>query len=340
METTLTDLLSQWADWPAELDRLLAESPAADRAHGIAELLRRLVPLAAGWGCRLEGAEHREGDAGDGAHRLTAAVGAAGELWLALPPSADRAAVRALRALLGLAAQALALRLEVEGLRQEQRESADLVTVGEAMIGLTHTVNNSLNTMVLQTATVQMRAPEDLRNDLGLVRREGAQAAFRLRPLQALRSWRAPDGGSDLNAAVAAALAPPSDLAGRVVFQPGADLPRVPLAPITLRRLVRLLLRATVPCHAGDRPLSLRTARTEQGAQLVLEADGPSGEAPAHLSDLPLALGGGMEELERIAAESMVKRLGGRIELKARPEGGLTVSATWSEGPRGDSRRG
>jgi hypothetical protein len=333
MSDTMSDLLGRWHDWPAALARLLADCPRpADRARGLAGLLRRLVPPTVGAGCRLSGAEHAEGERGEGPHRLTAAAGGAGEFWLVLPPSADEATRTALRALLGLAAQALALHLEVEGLREEEREGAPLVTVGEAMIGLTHSFNNSLNTMVLQTATLQMRAPPELHADLAVVRREGAQAAARLRPLQALRSRRAPSADADLNAAVSAALAPPSDLAGRVVVEAGPDLPPLPVHPATLRRLVRLLVRVALPCHrAADRPLRVRTARAGESTELLVEADGEGGAAaPQGLSDLPVEAGGPMEELERIAVESMVKRLDGRLELRARPDGGLTCCVAWA----------
>jgi hypothetical protein len=334
MEDSISELLSPWREWPERLPRLLREvTGPAERAQALAEWLCRLVPPARFSRCRLE-VERSCGD-GSAADVVVAPLrwgnGEQGELVVGLPRGTAASERAAIGTLLGLAAQGLALHLEVEALRAEREECADFVTVGEAMIGLTHAVNNSLNTMVLQTATVQLRVSPELSEQLMAIRREGAAAAARLRPLQQLRHARQEGASSDLASSVRAALAEAPGVARRCAVELGAGLPRVAAFAGALRRVTTLLLRAGVSCLSSEKALlRVRTERDEQGVALVLEADGPfAGESPGQLTDLPLALFDGHDQLERVAAEAMVKRLDGRLALSKREDGGLTIRVVW-----------
>jgi hypothetical protein len=52
----------------------------------------------------------------------------------------------------------------------------------------------------------------------------------------------------------------------------------------------------------------------------------------ADLAELSSETGGEMGVLERIAAQSLARRLDGRLTLAPRPEGGCTLAVTW-DGP-------
>ena len=137
---TMRDLLSPWADWPEALARVLREKQApADRALELAELLRRLVPLAHFASCRLDDVEKTSGAPAAGDERVVAPLSTGeqehGRLQLGLPAGTSADGRAALGAILTLAAHGLASCLEVEALREERAESADFVTVGEAMAG-------------------------------------------------------------------------------------------------------------------------------------------------------------------------------------------------------------
>jgi hypothetical protein len=199
------------------------------------------------------------------------------------------------------------------------------------MAGLTHTLNNSLNTMLLQASTLQLRADKSLREDIGVIRREGAQAAAWLRPLQQVReSRRQVRAQSDLNAAVRQALAGFPE--GSVRAELGVALPGVPAPPIPLRRLTTLLLRVARACQMpADRPVGLRTEARGQEVRLLLQFEGVrvGPEGLNNVTELAADLLGGMHELERTAAQSLARRLGARVRVSDRPEGGVTVAVTW-----------
>jgi hypothetical protein len=331
----MSELLPLWEDWPAASARALQEAPAAGRAERIARLLRDRAPHARGAGCRLDGAEALLGRE-EGPFDLTAPLVVnnrqRGQLLLALPadlPAADRAA---LAALLALAADSLALRLALEEAQAAQAEAADFVTVGEAMVGLAHAVNNNLNLIALQTATVEMRVPADLRPEVALIRREGTKAAARLAPLQRLRArGRHAAGRADLGPLVRGSAA---NLDGKLSVEVADGLPPVPGSATALRRLVGLLLRVARRLHGdSERPLLLRCGRDEGHVWLALTAAGPSleGEPPRRLGELPQeeVILDPEDELERMAADGLISRTSGRLSLAPAPEGGLLIRVDW-----------
>jgi hypothetical protein len=347
-----------WSRWPALLAQRLRQHPAPDaRAAAVAGLLRQLVPQARLAACRLEGVFRAdpvgglaEGEVGTGpgAPSRLALGGAArdlvglaapvrgsgppGFLLLALPGETSGEEAAGVEALLALAAHGLGLELRVEGLREELREWDDLVTVGEAMVGLTHTLNNSLNTMVLQASTLQMRAPPSLSADLGVIRREGVQAAARLRPLQQVREQPPGRGPAELGPALAEVLA--AFPAGAARAEVAGGLPPVPAPRLALRRFLTQLLRVALACQRpAGRPVRLRAEEDEGAVRLLLEVDGVSvgPEGLNNLTELAADLYGGMRELERVAAQSLARRLGASVRVTDRPEGGVTVAVRWGD---------
>jgi signal transduction histidine kinase len=362
MNLPVHELVSRWGAWPALVTRRLRQAEGPDeRGAALAGLLRELVPEARLAACRLgtttslapseasavwlpelaglevtePGVRQLTLSEGDNAVLGVAAAvegkgGEGGFLLIGLPPEQGAAAAE-VGPLLGLAAHDLGLQLQVEGLRDELSEWDDLLTVGEAMAGLTHTLNNSLNTMLLQASTLQLRADKSLREDIGVIRREGGQAAARLRPLQQVReSRRQVRAQSDLNAAVRQALAGFPE--GSVRAELGVALPGVPAPPIPLRRLTTLLLRVARACQMpADRPVGLRTEARGQEVRLLLQFEGVrvGPEGLNNVTELAADLLGGMHELERTAAQSLARRLGARVRVSDRPEGGVTVAVTW-----------
>jgi hypothetical protein len=337
MGTPCDDLLASLATWPAGLEAALREGRAG-RAAALAGQLRRVLLGCMRARCRLDGEEAVEPAGEEPAGEEMAAefgdgVKPRGRLAVALGFGAGPEERASASAALALAAHSLGLRLQVEALAEERAECADLVTVGEAMTGLVHLVNNVLNTIVLQAATLQLRLDPALRHEVGVIRREGAQLAHRLAPLQQVRAVpRRPDVRADLNDTVRAALAVAPHLAARVRPQLAPDVPPVPAPPLSLRRLVLGLLRVALESHMpADRPLGLRTGCVKGGAQLVLEVEGPRLEAEGldALTDLPVDGGPGIGLVERIAAQSLARRLGGQVRVAPRAEGGVAIAVTW-----------
>jgi hypothetical protein len=337
MTEPILKLLPLWEDWPVVAARALQEAPAAGRAERVARLLRARAPLARGAGCRLDGAEALLGleeCAIDLAAPLVVNHRERGQLLLALPADLSPADRAALAALLALAADSLSLRLALEELQAAQAEAVDLVTVGEAMVGLAHAVNNNLNLISLQTATVELRVPPELRGEVALIRREGNKAAARLAPLQRLRGrGRRTAGRADLGPLVRGAVADWPNLDGKLSVEVADGLPPVPGSATALRRLVGLLLRVARRLHGdSERPLHLRCGRDEGHVWLALTAAGPAleGEPPRRLGELPLEVVLDPEdELERMAADGLISRTGGRLALAPAPEGGLLIRVNW-----------
>jgi hypothetical protein len=113
------------------------------------------------------------------AAEIRKANGPAGFLMAVLPGRMPAEQVERLKELLALAGHTLGLRLDVEA-------------VSTAAGELTHALNNSLNSMILQAAVLQTRVPEALRDDLGVIRKEGVRAAALLQPLASLRAQYRP----------------------------------------------------------------------------------------------------------------------------------------------------
>jgi len=196
-----------WSTWPTALEQVCQRFPdLGQRAAKLAALLAALVPKAILTGCRLDlekgsflglhapadrlAADEQESwrswlaamtGPADAPGRATlvlaeirGATSSSGYLLVVLTGRVPAARSVRLQELLVLAAHTLGLRLDVEA-------------VSEAAGDLTHALNNSLNSMVLQAAVLQTRVPEPLRGDLSLIRQEGARAAALLQPLGRLR---------------------------------------------------------------------------------------------------------------------------------------------------------
>jgi signal transduction histidine kinase len=283
----------------AGLDCVLRGQAGPDeRARAVADWLKGLVPEAKSAKWLLDPAAKKP--AATKSDLLAAEVGT-GRLLLELPadlPAERRATVEVV---LALAAQCLGLWLRNEALAREQASALELATLGEAMLGAAHGLNNSLNAIVLQAALAQSKVPEELRDLLGPIRTEGAAAAQRLRPLLAWRQQH--DLGhtaTDLNAAVRAL--------GAATLKPGPNLPAVHAQPEVLRHLLRVLVQQAA-AQADGAPVCVVTEARAGRACLMLDPEPPAGwpDADRPADDLN-------EELRRSAVRSLLRRLDAAVE--------------------------
>jgi signal transduction histidine kinase len=263
-----------------------------------------------------------------------------GFLLLAQPRGTPADWIAVSGALLLGTARTLALLLQLERetrrrqeLQQQWDEAADLLLLGEAASGLTHEINNCLNSILLQASVVQMRASPELREELSTIRHHGRQAAALLHPLQQARQrQRERAQPVDLNQSVREVVAaePDGPRLFRLELAPG-------LLPVQARRdgvraLVRWLLhtaQSRQPPAAG--PVSVRTWGDDARALLAVEDAGPAVPEPVaeHLFAEAEGLLDQPRLLERLAGQSLLHQFGATLQAQARAEGGVTLTVEW-----------
>jgi signal transduction histidine kinase len=364
------DMLHQ--RWQAGLGEVFsAAETLAATAQGAASLLQSLVPEAALAACRLEGPQGpvvRLARAGDDFPAFLAFLGRLnanveeseespvphltlrhaaasfrgkllGMLVLGFSGSLPKKTADARSSILALAAGELALHLvwdkrekEVRALRQEQEEAADLVLAGQAVAGLAHDFANHLNTMVLQASCLQLKADEALREELALIRREGARAAGLLRPLQKISEERRKRCGvTDLLSLVGEAL--PAEELSRTQTEIATGLP-LPIAPGDCRRMLREIAQFLASSEGGTN--RLKTGSTEHTVFLAVDLPGiPFREGG--IAELFAAVAEPDESrrtLRRVAFESMLRQSGAQATTGPGPGGGTSLEISWCEANR------
>src|SRR5205823_9475406 len=233
------------------------------------------------------------------------------------------------------------------------RESR-LADLGELAGPLIHEVNNYLNNLTLHLALLQQQTPGGLSDDLQSLRRQAGHVSLQLQRFQRHRHNATPAAGEvDLNHELSLAAeelaaeglsgatgseriavtvqrngeAPPE--AGVLIqLRPAEVAARVRGQSADIRRLCRFLLRNAVRCTPPTVQATVTAHNDHVG--VMIEDSGPS--IPPLL--LPRIFEPGQECregmccLELAACQSIVRRLQGRIEARARPGGGLTLTAT------------
>jgi signal transduction histidine kinase len=205
----------------------------------------------------------------------------------------------------------------------QRREWAELVTMGDALGGIVHDINNSLNSIMLQASLLQLKADESLRQDIVLIRQEGSQIAARMTLLQRLREqFRNDRARTDLNAVVQEVV---SQCGKGLHFQLMLDAGPFILVenPGALKRLAALLLGIARSASGADAEIEVKTLLTDQRVHLVMS---PSGMSPAdHSGDTTE----GLAEMERLAAQSLARLVSAELTLPEDNSGNRSVSATW-----------
>jgi hypothetical protein len=306
--------------WAASLTALL---DAGGRCEQVAGALLGLLPGATAAQCQLDG---DSSSAGRGAadRFLTADVETAGvprgRVGVALA-----APVEGAQQILALAARLVALSLPPAA--DELRQTLDLVTVGEAAGWVVHALNNHLNGMVLQAACVQMQTQSPLREQAEHIRREGARAAARLRPLQAVRPWPAREGEQvDLVRSVRDALR--EEGSGRIEAQLQGGEAVISASRMGVRRMLVLLFRVVL--RSVGPAQKVRLALTRQGpVELSLALPGLRAQGEEEgLEGLPPEAENGVPQVEREALRWLIRQNNGRLETE-QGDDGLRVTIRW-----------
>jgi hypothetical protein len=228
-----------------------------------------------------------------------------------------------------------------------------LADLGEILGPVTHEFNNFLNTLLLQVAVLDLSAPQEVKSELAVIRRQGREVAAVVKQLQQLRRRRhgeAPPG--DLNQAVVqatAALARRSVTSGSAprirvasgepASEPGdvvvrlrltEDLPRASAGVSDLRRLCRFLVGGLAWAISTGGDMTLATDVSGAGLVLRVEVAGTDNQSVdatgsvAQLLEGPLSAEG-PHRLELAACQSLVRRLSASLRIEARTEGRQVV---------------
>jgi hypothetical protein len=263
---------------------------------------------------------------------IVVAVGACGSplgfLLLGLAPGSGKSLQGELASLLTTAAQVLALHLELEksndqiqSLKDEHREFSDLITAAEALAGLIHQLNNCLNSMTLQASVIQLKVDESLREELSVIRREGARAAAWLRPLQQFREqFRQARAPLNVNDIVGEVLYDNPEFASCVGTDLSGDLPTLSINRRALKRLLVFLLRLVI---SDESRTVLKTIPRGRRVELFFELVQP-GLVPGNLNNLlerEREPGGALNDLELFAVYSLVRWVGGDLRVEQGPHG-------------------
>jgi hypothetical protein len=257
----------------------------------------------------------------------------------ALPPDPLQQAVGYLAQLIGLNLQREVDCRHCQDLAEELEEQRRVVTVGDAVLGLTHELSNSLNTMLLQASVVQLSADARTREELTPIRSEGTAIARRLRLLQQFREEsRSAQRDVDLNHELRRAAAALPDMAERIDWNLASNPPALSINRGALRRLLDMLLRAAQETISGQSSsLRVETRRQNGGMELVLSGL-RRGEKINHLVGMQSVESFERDAdaiIERLAVESLLRLLEARLRLEQRSADTLAVILKW--GGRGEN---
>jgi hypothetical protein len=249
-----------------------------------------------------------------------------GFLVIGLPADAAAKEVARAEGLLTVAAPTVALRWTLEAARAEQAELARFALVGQAFIGLAHDLNNALNSMMLQTSVVQLRVDESARHDLVAVRQHGAEAAGLVRALQhVVQERREKSYPVDLAGVLALVLEENAAWHRRVTMQPSGQVPSIHSTRSAVKQFLQLFLEGMLA-----RTKSAVQARLEkQGDSAVLRVEIAEAAEESELPPSDVLLWQNLDEVGRLAGQSLLRQLGGTLEVEPRAEGGLTLRIIW-----------
>ncbi|HTU91225.1 MAG TPA: hypothetical protein VMF69_14190 [Gemmataceae bacterium] len=218
-----------------------------------------------------------------------------------------------------------ALRARCEALRREQAELERFALIGQAFLGLAHELNNSLNSMMLQTSVVQLRVDEQARQELAAIRQHGAQAAGMLRALQHVaQEQREFFYLVDLNNVLVEVLEEDAELRRRVSPSLCEKAPQIHSTRSTVKQMVRLLLEGV--CTGKDASVKAATCEREGDAVLELTIAGANGEA----TNAEALLWRNLDEVGWLAGQSLLRQLGGALTIE-RNDGAATLLITWKQ---------
>lgn len=248
-----------------------------------------------------------------------------GFLVIGLSSHANKEEVARVEALLTVISPVLALHGMLQVLQSEQGELARFALVGQAFIGLTHELNNALNSMMLQTSVVQLRVDEQARQELSAIRQHGAHAAGLVRSLQhVVQERREQSYAVDLNSVLVEVLEAESKLRSQVSLHLGPNTPPIHSMRSAVKQLVQLLLAGV--CAGTDAAVQAATGEAEGGALLSLTI------AHAESSDsiVEALLWQNLDEVGRLAGQSLLRQLGGTLTAERAGAGVVLLRIAWA----------
>jgi hypothetical protein len=262
-----------------------------------------------------------------GVHLLTSAIHAderpRGFLVIGLPSEATPEDVAKAEAVLTATAPVVGLRWLLQTLQCEQAELARFALVGQAFIGLTHELNNALNSMMLQTSVVQLRVDEQARRELAAIRQHGAQAAGLVRSLQhVVQERREQSYAVDFKSVLAEVLEEENKLRSRVSMRLTPNTPPIQSTRSAVKQLVRLLLEGI--CASTETAVTAATGEQDGGAVLSLSIAGAEEAAVETL------LWQNLDEVGRLAGQSLLRQLGGTLTAERTDDGDVVLRIVWA----------
>ena len=257
-----------------------------------------------------------------------------GHFGLALHPGDALAVTVGIQRLLGQLARSLAERLslaagqqQVERLSERLARETALADVAEVAGPMAHEFNNFLNALLLQIAALEGLLPEEIRNRLEAIRRQGRTAAALVRSWQRYRQQGRPsvrpldlaevidDVLQDFRAAPETT-SDPGELSPLLfVTRLHAGLPSVKACPHDLRRLLKFLLRNAVAALGGAGTISVEAEAADGKVLLRVRDSGPPipAESLSNLFEPHVPAREGTLPLELAACVSIARRYLGKL---------------------------
>jgi signal transduction histidine kinase len=244
--------------------------------------------------------------------------------------AADEAVVTSLLQLIAAhLAQALYLEGELGGPEDVERRQW-LGFVSETTSIVAHEFNNFLNGIMLHVALLKQEAPQQMIEELDVVKRLATQAANLVKRLQQYNGQRRlPLEPTDLNHAIEdtlARLALPKGVTA-VHRELASGLPRIQATRRDLARLLELLFKqAGAAMEARPGPVKILTQPGIRKVELHFADSGPGVEAevlPRLFEPFFLARPGA-EEPGLALCHTLARRLHASLRAENRPQGGLT----------------
>jgi signal transduction histidine kinase len=234
--------------------------------------------------------------------------------------------------LLTAAASFAALSWTAQALKRQQAELSRFALLGQAFAGLSHDLNNALNSMMLQTSVVQLRVDAAARQELAAIRQQGAQAAGLLRSLHHLvHERREQFYAVDLHEVLVEVLEEDEALCP-VALDLSANAPRLAGTHAALKQLLHLLLRGVC---AGTKSAVKAATETQPALALTLSLADADRHGAEDESLLQAALWENLDEIGRQAGQSLVRQLGATLTAERLDEGGLLLRLAFPVAPKG-----
>lgn len=218
-----------------------------------------------------------------------------------------------------------------EALQREQSELARVALIGQAFIGLTHELNNALNSIMLQTSVVQMRVDEEGRRELAVIRQHGAQAAGLVRTLQhAVQQQTKQAYAVDLNSVLAELAQEGVELRPRLSLRLSPEAPQIHSCRSAVKQFIRLLLEGV--CAGTKSTIVAATGREDGNVVLSLTIAGAGDD----VSTAESLLWQNLDEVGRLAGRSLLRQLGGDLIAEHLGDSGI-LRVVWKQ-PPGEER--